>query len=87
VTHYIKLERVFLQNHPDLDERWVQARIQRPQERGLSRLIFPNKTRDLSGLDAIGVANRLKIVNAETRQQHVNYPLPEVETQQRYKAT
>ena len=27
MTPYIKLEKVFLQNHPDLDERWVQARI------------------------------------------------------------
>ena len=46
MTRYIKLERVFLQNHPDLDERWVQARIaEDPGILGLGDLILKDKER------------------------------------------
>ncbi|MGD0581176.1 MAG: hypothetical protein ABSC08_19910 [Bryobacteraceae bacterium] len=47
MAHYIKLERVFLQNHPDLDERWVQARIaEDPAILGLGDLILKDKERN-----------------------------------------
>jgi len=47
VTRYIKLERVFLQNHPDLDERWVQGRIaEDPAILGLGDLILKDKERN-----------------------------------------
>ena len=47
MTRYIKLERVFLQNHPDLDERWVQARIaEDPAILGLGDLILKDKERN-----------------------------------------
>src|SRR6266568_2791548 len=43
---YLKLERVFLQNHPDLQERWVQARIaEDPAILGLGDLILKDKER------------------------------------------
>ncbi len=46
VPRYIKLERVLLQNHPDLDERWVQARIgEDPAVLGLGDLILKDKER------------------------------------------
>lgn len=46
VPRYIKLERVLLQNHPDLDERWVQARIaEDPAILGLGDLILKDKER------------------------------------------
>jgi hypothetical protein len=46
VARYIKLERVLLQNHPDLDERWVQARIaEDPAILRLGDLILKDKER------------------------------------------
>jgi len=46
VTLYIKLERIFLQNHPDLDEHWVQARIaEDPAILGLGDLVLKDKER------------------------------------------
>ncbi len=46
VARYVKLERVLLQNHPDLDERWVQARIaEDPAILGLGDLILKDKER------------------------------------------
>jgi hypothetical protein len=43
---YVKLERVLLQNHPDLNERWVQARIaEDPSILGLGDLILKDKER------------------------------------------
>lgn len=46
VARYIKLERVLLQNHPDLDERWVQARIaEDPAVLGLGDLVLKDKER------------------------------------------
>lgn len=46
MMRYKKLERVLLQNHPDLDERWVQARIaEDPAILGLGGLILKDKER------------------------------------------
>ncbi|MGB9457180.1 MAG: DUF5655 domain-containing protein [Bryobacteraceae bacterium] len=46
MTRYIKLERVLLQNHPDLDERWVQGRIaEDPAILGLGDLVLKDKER------------------------------------------
>jgi hypothetical protein len=46
VIRYLKLERVFLQNHQDLQERWVQARIaEDPAILGLGDLILKDKER------------------------------------------
>lgn len=46
VARYIKLERVLLRNHPDLDERWVQARIaEDPAILGLGDVILKDKER------------------------------------------
>jgi hypothetical protein len=43
---YVKLERVLLQNHPDLNERWVQARIaDDPAVLGLGDLVLKDKER------------------------------------------
>jgi len=41
VPRYIKLERILLQNHADMDERWVQVRIaQDPNVLGLGDLVL-----------------------------------------------
>jgi len=46
VARYVKLERVFLQNHPTLNEHWVQARIaEDPAILGLGDLILKDKER------------------------------------------
>lgn len=46
VPAYLKLGRIFLRNHPDLDERWVQARIaEDPSILGLGDLILKDKER------------------------------------------
>lgn len=46
MARYIKLERVLLQNHPDLKECWVQARIaDDPAILGLGDLILKDKER------------------------------------------
>jgi hypothetical protein len=46
VARYIKLEPVSLQNHPDLNERWVQARIaEDPAILGLGDIILKDKER------------------------------------------
>jgi hypothetical protein len=46
VTQYVKLERVSLKNHPELDERWVQARIaEDPAILGLGELVLKDKER------------------------------------------
>ncbi len=46
VARYIKLERIFLQHHADLDERWVQARIaEDPTVLGLGDLVLKDKER------------------------------------------
>ena len=46
VPRYIKLERVLLQNHPELKECWVQARIaEDPAILGLGDLILKDKER------------------------------------------
>src|SRR5450759_5908122 len=43
---YVKLDRVLLQNHPDLNERWVQARsAEDPSILGLGDLILKDKER------------------------------------------
>src|ERR1035437_8899416 len=43
---YVKLDRVLLQNHPDLNERWVQARIaEDPSILGMGDLILKDKER------------------------------------------
>jgi predicted transport protein len=43
---YIKLDRIRLQDHPDLDERWVQARIaEDPGILGLGDLVLKDKER------------------------------------------
>ena len=45
-ARYIKLERIFLQHHADLDERWVQARIaEDPTVLGLGDLVLKDKER------------------------------------------
>ncbi len=47
---YIKLERLLLQNHPDLNERWVQARIaEDPAILGLGDLVLRDKERPQPG--------------------------------------
>ena len=52
---YIKLERVFLRDHPDLDERWVQARIaEDPAILGLGDLVL-TATGDLSRNRKVGL--------------------------------
>ena len=46
VARYIKLERIFLEHHADLDERWVQARIaEDPTVLGLGDLVLKDKER------------------------------------------
>jgi hypothetical protein len=46
VARYIKLERIFLQHHADLDERWLQARIaEDPTVLGLGDLVLKDKER------------------------------------------
>lgn len=43
---YIKLDRILLQDHPDLDERWIQARIaEDPSILGLGDLVLKDKER------------------------------------------
>src|SRR5579863_9622323 len=43
---YIKLERILLQHHSELDERWVQARIaEDPSILGLGDLVLKDKER------------------------------------------
>jgi len=46
VPRYIKLERISLQHHADMDERWVQARIaEDPTVLGLGDLVLKDKER------------------------------------------
>ena len=46
MAKYVKLERVMILNHPELDERWVQARIaEDPAILGLGELIMKDKER------------------------------------------
>lgn len=43
---YVRLERIWLRDHPDLDERWVQARIaEDPTILGLGDLVLKDKER------------------------------------------
>lgn len=46
MARYKKLERILLQNHAELDERWVQARIaEEPSILGLGDLVLKDKER------------------------------------------
>jgi hypothetical protein len=46
IPKFVKLERIPLQHHPDLDERWVQARIaEDPTVLGLGDLVLKDKER------------------------------------------
>src|SRR6266576_5735586 len=46
IPKYIKLERISLQHHPELNERWVQQRIaEDPSLLGLGDLVLKDKER------------------------------------------
>ena len=70
---YTKLERIWLKDHPELDERWLQDRIgEDPTLLGLGDLVLKDKERPSPGL---GVSTCFSRTRRRTRDMRSRYNL------------